>query len=211
MPDFLIPNDDTRAYWAIAAYVMTAFTVILLLVVIALSNSVKTSSEIMKQASTAIQKIPSILTYLLNIPLIFRIPIFVTIMNVVVFTLIAYSYSLTLSSNLTLTDYSGQLIGSIGIEIRIIFLYSLYSLADNSTILFCEDPATKTNCTYISKAMKSNTSTDIFLAFWHLFIWFWSSGFVNAIGTMTVAGTVGKWYFQKKDDQVSIIIFLYYV
>ena len=43
-------------------------------------------------------------------------------MNVVVFTLIAYSYSLTLSSNLTLTDYSGQLIGSIGIEIRIIFL-----------------------------------------------------------------------------------------
>ena len=85
MPDFLIPNDDTRDYWAIAAYVMTAFTVIFLLVVIALSNSVKTSSEIMKQASTAIQKIPSILTYLLNIPLIFRIPIFVTIMNVVVF------------------------------------------------------------------------------------------------------------------------------
>ena len=53
--------------------------------------------------------------------------------------------------------------------------------------------------------MESNTSTDIFLAFWHLFIWFWSSGFVNAIGTMTVAGTVGKWYFQKKGDKVTIM------
>lgn len=122
MPDFLVANDDTRDYWAIAAYVMTAFTVILLLVVIALSNSVKTSSEIMKQASTAIQKIPSILTYLINKPLICRIPIFVTILNVIVFVLVAYSYSLTLSSNLTLTDYSDQLIGSIGIEIRIISL-----------------------------------------------------------------------------------------
>ena len=179
MPDFLVANDDTRDYWAIAAYVMTALTVILLLVVIALSNSVKTSSEIMKQASTAIQKIPSILT----------VPIFITILDIVVFVIIAYSYSLTLSSNLTLNDYSDQLIGTIGIEIP-----------DNSSIFFCQNPDTQTNCTYISKAMESNTSTDVFLAFWHLFVWFWSSGFINAIGTMTVAGTVGKWYFQKKGD-----------
>ena len=87
----------------------------------------------------------------------------------------------------------------------VLFLFLSSFIADNSSLLFCEDPETRTNCTYVSKAMESSTSTDVFLAFWHLFIWFWSSGFVNAIGTMTVAGTVGKWYFQKKGDNVTIM------
>lgn len=68
--------------------------------------------------------------------------------------------------------------------------------------MLCEDPETMTNCTYLSKAMEGNTGSDVVLAFWHLFVWFWSSGFVNAIGTMTIAGTVGKWYFKKSDDTV---------
>lgn len=42
---------------------MTALTVILFFVVIALSSAVKTSTEIMKQASNAIRRIPSILLY----------------------------------------------------------------------------------------------------------------------------------------------------
>lgn len=78
----------------------------------------------------------------------------------------------------------------------------LLSIAKNSTYMLCEDPETMTNCTYLSKAMEGNTGSDVVLAFWHLFVWFWSSGFVNAIGTMTIAGTVGKWYFKKSDDTV---------
>ena len=72
--------------------------------------------------------------------------------------------------------------------------------------MYCEDYETQTNCTYLSKAMTGSTASDLVLAFWHLFMWFWSSGFVNAIGTMTVAGTIGKWYFKKTTDRVGIII-----
>ena len=59
-----------------------------------------------------------------------------------------------------------------------------------------------TNCTYLSKTVNGNGGSHLILTFWHLFVWFWSAGFVNAIGTMTVAGTVGKWYFHKEGDKV---------
>ena len=58
----MMANDATRDYWAIAAYVMTAITVVLFFVIIAMSSAVKTSAEIMKQASNAIRRIPSILS-----------------------------------------------------------------------------------------------------------------------------------------------------
>ena len=42
----MMANDATRDYWAIAAYVMTAVTVVMFFVIIAMSSAVKTSAEI---------------------------------------------------------------------------------------------------------------------------------------------------------------------
>ena len=65
--------------------------------------------------------------------------------------------------------------------------------------MVCEDPDTMTNCTFISRAIEKDTPSDVILGFWNLFRFLWSSGLVNAIGVMAVAGTVGKWYFKKED------------
>ena len=70
--------------------------------------------------------------------------------------------------------------------------------------MICEDPQTMTNCTLISKSIGGSTSSDVVLAFWHLFMWFWTSGFVNAIGVMVVAGTIGKWYFKKEEEKSEV-------
>lgn len=70
IPDYLLASDSTRDYWAIAAYVMTALTIILFFVVIALSSAVKTSTEIMKQASNAIRRIPSVFLYIMILSIV---------------------------------------------------------------------------------------------------------------------------------------------
>ena len=54
-------TDGTKQYWAIAAYVMTAFTIILFFVVLAMGHSVNVSIAIMKEATTALSNIPSLL------------------------------------------------------------------------------------------------------------------------------------------------------
>ena len=54
-------TDSTQQYWAIAAYVMTAFTIILFFVILAMGHSVNVSIAIMKEATTALSSIPSLL------------------------------------------------------------------------------------------------------------------------------------------------------
>lgn len=49
---------------------MTALTIILFFVVIALSSAVKTSTEIMKQASNAIRRIPSVFLYIMILSIV---------------------------------------------------------------------------------------------------------------------------------------------
>lgn len=61
----------------------------------------------------------------------------------------------------------------------------------------CEDPVNQQNCTMLSESYSVSTSADVILAFWHLFAFCWSAQFISAIGIMTVAGTIGKWYFSK--------------
>ena len=48
-------------YWEIAAYVMAAFTLVLLFVVIAMGHSVNVSVEQMKKATIVLARMPSIL------------------------------------------------------------------------------------------------------------------------------------------------------
>ena len=67
IPDYLMSTDATQPYWAIAAYVMTAFTVILFFVIIAMGHSVNVSISIMKQASGALGSIPALLLYIHSI------------------------------------------------------------------------------------------------------------------------------------------------
>lgn len=56
----------------------------------------------------------------------------------------------------------------------------------------------------LSESYSASTSADVILAFWHLFAFCWSVQFISAIGIMTVAGTIGKWYFSKgKDEKIS--------
>lgn len=99
---------------------MTAFTVILFFVVIALGHAVNVSMEVMKSATTALMKIPSILLSCQVLSIIHRVPVIVTILNVAVFCFFVWSYTLTLSSDLTLTDYTNEIMGTIGDYIRII-------------------------------------------------------------------------------------------
>ena len=73
--------------------------------------------------------------------------------------------------------------------------------------MVCEDPETMQNCTLLSRAVDGSVSGDVVLAFWHLFMWFWTSGFINAIGVMVVAGTVGKWYFKKEEEKSDVTLF----
>ena len=54
-------NETTQQNWAIAAYVMTDFTIILFFVVLAMGHSVNVSIAIMKEATTALSNIPSLL------------------------------------------------------------------------------------------------------------------------------------------------------
>ena len=61
MPEYLLANDRTRGYWEIAAYVMAAFTLILLFVVIAMGHSVNVSVAQMKKATIVMGGVPSIL------------------------------------------------------------------------------------------------------------------------------------------------------
>lgn len=97
---------------------MTAFTVILFFVIIALGRAVNLSIEMMKHATVAMMKIPSILTWEHRWILTCSVPIFITIVNLIVFLFFAWSYVLTLSSNLTLTDYTNQVMGIIGDYLR---------------------------------------------------------------------------------------------
>ena len=133
IPEYLVASDSTRDYWAIAAYIMTAFTVILLFVVIALGHAVNVSIEMMKHATLALMKIPSILTSEPRSILRCRVPVFITIVNLVVFIFIAWSYLLTLSSNLSLTDYTNQVMSVIGDYLRMPLssLYLTHSLQFN--------------------------------------------------------------------------------
>ena len=179
---------------------MTAFTVILFFVVIALGRAVNLSIEMMKHATVAMMKIPSILTSEHRAILTCSVPIVITIVDLIVFLFFAWSYTLTLSSNLTLTDYTHQIMGVVSDYLRPVSPFPSF-LAENSTSMICEDPKTMTNCTLISKSISGSTSSDVVLAFWHLFMWFWTSGFVNAIGVMVVAGTIGKWYFKKEEEK----------
>ncbi len=48
-------------YWEIAAYVMAAFTLVLLFVVIAMGHSVNVTVEQMKKATIVLARTPSIL------------------------------------------------------------------------------------------------------------------------------------------------------
>ena len=61
MPEYLLANDRTRGHWEIAAYVMAAFTLILLFVVIAMGHSVNVSVAQMKKATIVMGRVPSIL------------------------------------------------------------------------------------------------------------------------------------------------------
>lgn len=97
---------------------MTAFTVILFFVIIALGHAVNLSIEMMKHATVAITKIPSILTSKHRRILTCSVPIFITIVDLIVFLFFAWSYVLTLSSNLTLTDYTNQVMGIVGDYLR---------------------------------------------------------------------------------------------
>lgn len=88
----MMASDATRDYWAIAAYIMTALTLILFFVVIALSNSVKISSAVMKEASNAINKIPSLLSYglcsFMSVVSPFLLPVLMLVCSWSFFTLI---------------------------------------------------------------------------------------------------------------------------
>lgn len=101
---------------------MTAFTVILFFVVIALGHAVNLSIAMMKNATVAMMKVPSILTWEPRSILTCSVPIFITIVNLVVFLFFAWSFTLTLSSNLTITDYTNQVMGIVGDYLRSAFL-----------------------------------------------------------------------------------------
>ena len=60
IPDYLLSNDATQQYWAIAAYVMTAFTVVLFFVIIAAGDSISVSVKIIKDASNVLRSIPAL-------------------------------------------------------------------------------------------------------------------------------------------------------
>ena len=118
IPDYLMSTDATQPYWAIAAYVMTAFTVILFFVIIAMGNSMNVSLSILKQASTALGSIPSLLLYLSSHSLIARVPLLVAIVSLALFLFFGVSLGLAFSSSLSVSDYTNEIIGTIGAYIR---------------------------------------------------------------------------------------------
>ena len=76
----------------------------------------------------------------------------------------------------------------------------------NNTNFICQDPVNQVNCTLLGESFSTSLSSDVIITFYHIFAFCWSSQFINAIGVMTVAGAIGKWYFSqmKKDEKIGM-------
>lgn len=130
----------------------------------------------------------------------------VSILSVIILIFFLSSLGLSYSSSMSVTDYTNEVIGTIGDYVCmysiiniIIIIHSHFSrLATiNSTNLICQDPVNQTNCTLLGESFSNSLSSNVVLTFYHIFAFCWSSQFITALGVMTVAGTIGKWYFSQ--------------
>ena len=86
--------------------------------------------------------------------------------------------------------------------LSILSISSILSHIDGDYTLICPTPDSQ-NCTLLPRLFVSSYSlkTTIFLS--NLFSYFWSTQFILGVSTMTIAGTIGHWYFRKGDAKSS--------
>ena len=111
---------------------------------------------------------------------------------VILFCGISLVYSF--SSTLTLHDYTAQ------------FDSMLEPFIPPNTTLFCDDPIRHANCTLLPHFISSSSNMESFLLLGNLFSCFWTTQFIGGIAIMTIAGTIGKWYFKQDDERVVLIL-----
>lgn len=120
------------------------------------------------------------------------VPVISSTMIAIVVVLCVVGLVYSFSSTLTLNDYSSQ------------FNSLLQPFIPKNSSLFCEDPVTQTNCTLLPHFISTSTNMETILFFGNLFSCFWTTQFISGIAIMTIAGTIGKWYFKRDADKVAV-------
>ena len=103
---------------------------------------------------------------------------------------LVYSFS----SNLTFTDYSTHISNQLKPHIP------------ENTTLFCDDIQSHTNCTLLPSFISPSSSMETVFSLGTLFTGFWTTQFIQGIAIMTIAGTIGKWYFLKDGEKVIVVV-----
>ncbi|KAK8791936.1 hypothetical protein WA158_005313 [Blastocystis sp. Blastoise] len=180
IPSDLIPFTQSSENWTITAYVLTAITLLVLVIVCALGSMVGVSEKIIKEATHSIN----------TMPILLFCPILVAIASVIVIAFFIISTTLLVSSNMELSSASNFLVSTATDLLDI-----------NNTLMFCRDQVNKANCTIIPQYLQGSNFINWFVSIINLFGLFWSAEFISGIAAMTISGAIAKWYFTRTDKK----------
>lgn len=178
IPQNALPSSDNKDKFKYGAWVFTALTIILIVVIIAVRKQIKTAIKILKKASEAMQKNPWVVAY----PL-------VTVACLV--ALLAYwvyvAAAMASAGEITSTDAAGSIednLNALPASVREKFDVNLTRLANQPDL----------------KEVKPMTITRYLLAY-HFFGLLWTNQVIQGIGMLTIAGTIAAWYFTRHEKQ----------
>ncbi|RHY61663.1 hypothetical protein DYB30_001469 [Aphanomyces astaci] len=164
-------HSNTQVYQG-AAVVSLVLTVLALLVVCFMRKRIKIAIGIIREASRAIQRLPSLVLFpLLPVMLILGLFIYATVIG-------AYIYSA--DGNVSLT----AALASVGVP------------ASNATTALTTAWAAQLNATTTASAVEPKQLMQIMVAY-HLFGFLWTNQLIQAISMTTIAGAVAKYYWSR--------------
>lgn len=163
--------------WAVIGGLINAACLIYLGAVIFLFRRVRTAIKILKQASKAV---------ISNYTMIIIPPLaFLAIVAVTIYWIIVGAYLQSCTNNVVISANDTALFNKYAQKIEDLQPYiSLNITNNNDTLSFVE-----------------NGSALQFLQLYHLFGWFWTVAFIQAISCTIIAGVVSTWYFSGVDGK----------
>jgi len=168
-------SDQYKLSYSAMAYISTGILIIVICLVVAMRNAIRTAVEVIKIGSDALRHMPLLTifpcTNILTIGLFLVWWIFV-------------AASLASAGQVTTADLADDV--AVGLQT----IQKEYGI--NATNTLANLPSINSTYTYIKDVPVLN-----YLMIYHIFGLLWTTQFIQGIATMTVAGSVCAWYFSQ--------------
>lgn len=173
--------------WTWIAYVMTALTLILIVLVVFWSKKIKIAIAVIREASDAVRKMPLMLV----LPILSTICIAVLVVYFLAIAAYISSGTDIQVSDITdaANDVANDVASATGVEAEVSVNLNCVTDEDGEV-----DPNTCIDPVPVIGAQKKSSLNDILLAV-HFFGFLWTNQFIQGISIVIIAGAVSRWYF----------------